>query len=253
VEINEIEVPIRITRYGMVPDSAGAGRHRGGLGTSMEFQVFAPNTVVTARNRDRSRFASWGVLGGKAGSVSRFTRNPGTAFAEDLGVHDLVQCQPGDVIRLDGCGGGGYGSPFERVPEHVLHDVRCGYVSPANARLRYGVAIVGDELDLPATQQLRAQASVREPARAQHFDHGEGREAFEAVWTPDRYAVLNRRLAEVSPIWRHFVKLKVFDAMDRALARNDAAEGGAVVERLLKEVLDTYPQLRTAVGGRHGA
>jgi N-methylhydantoinase B len=73
------------------------------------------------------------------------------------------------------------------------------------------------------------------------------------VWTPDRYAVLNRRLAEVSPIWRHFVKLKVFDAMDRALARNDAAEGGAVVERLLKEVLDTYPQLRTAVGGRHGA
>lgn len=253
VEINEIEVPIRITRYGMVPDSAGAGRHRGGLGTSMEFQVFAPNTVVTARNRDRSRFASWGVLGGKAGSVSRFTRNPGTDHAEDLGVQDLVQCQPGDVIRLDGCGGGGYGSPFERAPERVLHDVRCGYVCAENARLQYGVAIVDGELDLAATRELRAQAVVREPARPKHFDHGEGRDAFEAVWTEERYAVLNRRLLQVSPIWRHFLKLKVFDAMDRAVARKEAPEGSAVVERLFQEVLGTYPQLCAVQAGRHGA
>ncbi|WP_238140634.1 hydantoinase B/oxoprolinase family protein [Bordetella pertussis] len=95
---------IRITRYGMVPDSGGPGRYRGGLGTCMEFQVYTPNSAVTARNRDRSRFASWGVLGGKAGTVSRFLRNPGTAHEEDLGVHDFIHCQPGDVIRLEGCG-----------------------------------------------------------------------------------------------------------------------------------------------------
>ena len=243
VEINEIEVPIRITRYGMVPNSAGPGRHRGGLGTSMEFQVFAPNTIVTARNRDRSRFASWGVLGGKAGTVSRFTRNPGTARAEDLGVQDLIQCQPGDVIRLDGCGGGGYGSPFERAPELVLHDVRCGYVSPDNARLQYGVVVVERAVDLAATRQLRSRA-LREASPARHFDHGEGRDAFEAVWTADRYAVLNRRLAQVSPNWRHFLKLRVFDALDQAVSRNEAPEGGEIVERLFLEVMGSYPQLQ---------
>ena len=47
-------------RYGLVPDSGGAGRCRGGLASEMEFKVFAPNTVVTARNRDRSRFSAWG-------------------------------------------------------------------------------------------------------------------------------------------------------------------------------------------------
>ena len=31
VEINETEVPIKVLRYGLVPDTGGAGRHRGGL------------------------------------------------------------------------------------------------------------------------------------------------------------------------------------------------------------------------------
>ena len=43
VEINEAEVPIKVLRYGLVPDSGGAGKHRGGLAL-MEFKVFAPNT-----------------------------------------------------------------------------------------------------------------------------------------------------------------------------------------------------------------
>ena len=62
VEIIEAEIPIRMRRYGLAPDSGGPGRLRGGCATLMEFQVFAPNTMVTARNRDRSRFAAWGVL-----------------------------------------------------------------------------------------------------------------------------------------------------------------------------------------------
>jgi N-methylhydantoinase B len=63
VEITEAEVPIQILRYGLLPDSGGAGRWRGGLATAMDFRVFAPNTRITARNRDRSRFRPWGILG----------------------------------------------------------------------------------------------------------------------------------------------------------------------------------------------
>ena len=32
VEINEAEVPVKILKYGLAPDSAGAGRWRGGTG-----------------------------------------------------------------------------------------------------------------------------------------------------------------------------------------------------------------------------
>ena len=53
VEINEVEVPIKFRRYGLVPDSGGAGIARGGMSTVLEVEVFTPDTVITARNRDR--------------------------------------------------------------------------------------------------------------------------------------------------------------------------------------------------------
>ncbi|CAM4269884.1 hydantoinase B/oxoprolinase family protein [Bordetella muralis] len=246
VEINETEVPIRITRYGMVPDSGGPGKYRGGLGTSMEFQVFTPNSAVTARNRDRSRFASWGVLGGKAGTVSKFTRNPGTPHEEDLGVNDFIQCQPGDVIRLDGCGGGGYGSPFERDPQQVLHDVRCGYVSVGNARQQYGVVIDGDEVRRDETKALRAQLSADQAPNGAHYDYGDGRTAFESVWTPARYAKLTQHLAGVAPIWRHFLKIKIFDAVDQRVRQDASDTRPELIDEIFEQMQRAYPQLQAA-------
>lgn len=49
VEITETEVPIRFLRYGLQPDTRAPGLWRGGLSAVMEFQVFSPETVVTAR------------------------------------------------------------------------------------------------------------------------------------------------------------------------------------------------------------
>src|SRR3712207_2176059 len=128
VEITETEVPIQVLRYGLVPDSGGAGRTRGGLATVMEFKVFSPDSRVTARNRDRCRFRPWGILGGKAGKPSDFVLNPGVAGRERrLGNADLVAMDPGDVLHIHSPGGGGRGDPLEREPERVLLDVRRGY------------------------------------------------------------------------------------------------------------------------------
>jgi len=245
VEINEAEVPIRITRYGLVPGSAGAGRYRGGLGTVMEFKVFTPNSIVTARNRDKSRFASWGVRGGKAGAVSRFTRNPDTPQQEDLGVDDLIHCQPGDVIRLEGCGGGGYGSPVERDCDSVAQDVRCGYVSVEQARAEYGVVIIAGEVDHEATRALRGGMSGAQ-ADTPHFDYGSGRDTFERSWTPARYAVLSDILASVPANWRHFLKLKIFEDLERREAQGDLAEGAAIVGEIFETLRRRYPQLDTS-------
>lgn len=247
VEINEAEVPIQITRYGLVSDSSGAGRHRGGLGTVMEFKVFAPNSIVTARNRDKSRFGSWGVLGGKAGAVSRFTRNPGTEHEEDLGVSDLIHCQPGDVIRLEGCGGGGYGPAFERDPESVLRDVQCGYVSVAAAESEYQVVIVDGRIDAERTQVLRRQAEAGRPAQYPHFDYGPGRDAFEQSWTTARYDSLTTVLASVPPNWRHFLKHKIFNELEVMEKEGTVPESGDVVRSIFERLRKQYVQLQ-AVG-----
>ena len=188
IEINEAEVPIHFLRYGLWPDTAGAGQFRGGSATVMEFQVSTPNTIVTARNRNRSLFASWGVLGGLAGTVSTFQKNPGTPDEIELGNIDVVACDPGDVIRVIGPGAGGYGNPLRRDPAKVLEDVRSGFVSREKALALYGVALEGNQLDQAKTEAIRAQRfSADSP---EHFDHGASRQAFESIWSVARYDLL---------------------------------------------------------------
>ncbi|MBK0124805.1 hydantoinase B/oxoprolinase family protein [Pantoea sp. S61] len=209
IEINEAEVPIHFHRYGLAADSAGAGRYRGGLATEMAFEITAPNTTVTARNRNRSVFASAGVLGGESGALSHF-RTLRNGKAIEHGNTDVIRCQPGDIVEVRGPGAGGYGLPVERDTAAVLQDVRCGFVSRQMAREHYGVAIIDDEVDAVTTARLRAE--MQHEAR-QHFDHGPARTAFEQQWTPARYALLTTFLAQAPVSWRHFLKQQVFDAV----------------------------------------
>jgi N-methylhydantoinase B len=232
VEINEVEVPILFRRYGLWPDTGGAGRYRGGLATAMEFQVAAPNTVVTARNRNRSVFASWGMLGGRPGTVSTFQKNPGRADQVDYGNVDVIACDPGDVVRVIGPGAGGYGDPFTRDPQTVLRDVRCGFVSLENARRDYGVMIVDGRLQAEATAELRAARP--DPGAVGFFDHGPARAAFEQVWTWERYAELTGFLATSPVLWRHYLKRRMFEAV----AQGRYAELGmpAQMQRLIGDL-----------------
>ncbi|MFS2225002.1 hydantoinase B/oxoprolinase family protein [Pantoea sp. B65] len=210
IEINEAEVPVLFHRYGLVADSAGAGEYRGGLATEMAFEVFSPNTTITARNRNRSVFASAGAAGGCAGSTSWFRTCSATATIEH-GNTDVIHCGPGDVIAIKGPGAGGYGAARKRQPLAVLRDVRCGFVSLQAAQRDYGVVIVNDEVDYARTAQLRAAMAERDPA--EHFDVGEARRAFEALWTPARYQLLTTFLAAAPVVWRHFLKHQVFAAV----------------------------------------
>ncbi|MGJ0191508.1 hydantoinase B/oxoprolinase family protein [Pantoea sp. RRHST58] len=245
VEINEAEVPIRITRYCLVPDSGGAGKYRGGLGLMMEFQVFAPDTTVTARNRDRTHFASWGVLGGKAGSNAIFVKNPDSASAEILGNNDVIHCPAGDVIRLSGAGGGGYGAPLERDIQQVVRDVKSGYVSAACAEQDYGVVIRNGELDSAATQQKRDTMMTAMKAVA-HFDYGPWRTRFEQSWTPERYLALTDILSQVPVIWRFHIKHRLFDALAKAEKSDGFSnQGSEVIYHLFNEIKDDYREFLT--------
>jgi N-methylhydantoinase B len=230
VEINEAEIPIKIRRYGLVPDSGGPGRWRGGSALEMEFQLFAPQSMVTARNRDRSIFSAWGLRGGRAGRASRFVKNPGTPEAVELGSIDIVPCDPGDIILIQGPAAGGYGDPLERPIDLVLDDVRKGFVSLQSAHAEYGVVMdAAGGVDEAATGRRRGEEKRRRPVS--EFGHGPGRMAFEAVWTPGRYDALTRILAVVPTTWRFFVKHRIFAAIGQHIA---PAGGGAT------DVIDAY-------------
>ncbi len=213
IEITEAEVPIRFRRYGLAPGTGGAGRWRGGLATQMEFQVFTPNTRITARNRDRCRFQAWGILGGRAGRPSTMSLNPGRADMRLLDNIDTFSANPGDIIRIVSPGGGGRGDPLEREPGRVLQDVVCGYVGAEDAEADYGVVIRDGAVDDAATEALRA--ARRSNATAPHFHFGAFREAFERIWTPEAYAAMTGILAGLPVHWRFFVKHRLMQAVTR--------------------------------------
>ena len=51
-------------RYGLVPDSEGPGKFRGGMGMQREFTFLAPESTITVSS-DRNKIHPWGVFGGK--------------------------------------------------------------------------------------------------------------------------------------------------------------------------------------------
>lgn len=230
IEITETEVPIRFLRYGLQPDTGAPGLWRGGLSAVMEFQVFAPETVVTARNRNRSVMAAWGLRGAGAACVSRFVKNP-DGQAVELGNTDLVACAPGDVIRVIGPGAGGWGDPLQRPAERVLRDVQAGAVSALSAEQDYGVVIRDGGVDATATARLRARPRPQAPA----FSHAPQRQAFEAVWTPERYALLTAFLARQPPGWRFFLKHRVFAEVAQRAAADVPQDMAAIFARLAAE------------------
>jgi N-methylhydantoinase B len=168
VETIEAEYPLRVERYGFVPDSGGAGRHRGGMAIERVFRLLADEATLTVRS-DKRRFPPFGLAGGRPGNGSLNVVNPDTGDERILPVlvTEPVALKRGDVFRHVLASGGGWGDPLTRDPALVLEDVRLGRVTPEGARRDYGVAITRDAdgvtVDDAATAALRAAAAGATP------------------------------------------------------------------------------------------
>ena len=156
VEFLEIGYPIRLREYGVVKDSGGPGRHRGGVGIVREYEVMADDSVLGIRI-DGVQNPPWGIDGGKGGGAGRIVVNPGLPNEQEL--HPLSDGNPlvkGDILRIETGGGGGHGHPFDRPPDAVLRDVLGGFVSADAAARDYGVSVANGAVDTDATARLRA-------------------------------------------------------------------------------------------------
>ncbi|MQQ09155.1 hydantoin utilization protein B [Epibacterium sp. SM1979] len=232
IEITETEVPVEVLKYGLATDSGGAGQWRGGLATELSFRVFSPDTRITARNRDRSKFRPWGTLGGCSAGLAHMVMNPDTESRFDLGNQDTAVLQPGDVLTIRSAGGGGRGDPYLRDPDRVARDVTCGYVSSKAAQSAYGVVINNGVVDYKQTQTLRQSRSLRDTM----FHFGAERNAYEAQWTDAAYDALTKALAQLPTHWRFFTKTEVF-------ARMDGRKGAEGVDAALAEIEIRFPEL----------
>ena len=157
IESMEMEYPLRVLRYELVPDSGGPGKYRGGLSIRKDIQALKP--VLFSAHSDRHRIPPWGLNGGLSGGRGRFLFNPNTPEKKIIAskVSDVV-VREGDVISIQTAGGGGFGSPLERDPELVAYDYLQGKVSYQETRDRYGVALTGEGIvDQKTTAALRGQ------------------------------------------------------------------------------------------------
>jgi N-methylhydantoinase B len=150
IEAQEAAQPIVIERFGFIPDSAGAGRFRGGCGVRRDMRFLADEGKLTNLS-ERQRFAPYGVFGGKPGRLARTVINPGPG---EEAVHGKQSREfvYGDVISFQQSGAGGYGDPLDRDAALVLDDVLDELVSVEAARDEYGVVIIGTGADLHVDQ-----------------------------------------------------------------------------------------------------
>ncbi|MBI3092081.1 MAG: hydantoinase B/oxoprolinase family protein [Candidatus Tectomicrobia bacterium] len=136
VEIIEALTPVRVVRKGLIPDSGGAGKWRGGCDQEITVTVASPYPATINCFFERTTVEPRGYHGG---------RNGRRAIAQINGreVHPKRKAllQPGDELTYSSCGGGGLFPAEERDAEAVLRDVLEGYVSVEAARRDYKVAL----------------------------------------------------------------------------------------------------------------
>jgi N-methylhydantoinase B len=154
----EAKYPIVVERFELIPDSGGAGRHRGGLGIARTVRALTQLTVNS--QSDRSKNPPWGLDGGGEATGNRMALRLNGQWKDDFPNAKVLvaNLKPEDAFRISSGGGGGYGAPFERPVEDVREDVRQGYVSVQAAVEKYGVVVDPRTfaVDQAATARLRA-------------------------------------------------------------------------------------------------
>ncbi|MDP3417297.1 hydantoinase B/oxoprolinase family protein [Falsiroseomonas sp.] len=145
-EAMEIEYPVLVDEYALVPDSGGAGRWRGGLGIARQVSARVDGTLITARGEGHEKVAP-GLDGGLQGGRALLLIEPGTERERLLPTATTaLPVAAGVGVRMETPGGGGLGDPGLRDPGTIAADILDGKVTRAAAERDYGAARVAEAL-----------------------------------------------------------------------------------------------------------
>jgi len=116
VEALEYAYPLVVREYGLRRGSGGEGRHPGGDGLVRDVEFLGPTEVTVLS--DRRRHGPYGLAGGAPGATGRNVLITG-GEARELPGKCHFTASPGDRLRVETPGGGGYG---RKMPDEDARD-----------------------------------------------------------------------------------------------------------------------------------
>lgn len=162
-EVDEQKYPLQVWEKRLITDSEGAGRQRGALGSRVVYGC-KNNPMTVAYTFEGHENPARGVRQGGNGSPSDGWKIDSSGSEIRVPMAGTLEIRPGErLVSLTG-GGGGYGSPLEREPALVAHDVSEGWISRERAHSIYGVVVTESstepglfEVDPAGTKAMRAR------------------------------------------------------------------------------------------------
>jgi N-methylhydantoinase B len=121
----------------LLPDSAGAGKQRGGVGQVMTFKNISEHAIFARVRPDKITCAPPGLNGGQVGKTGRVFFN-----GQEIHEFPILTFNPNDEIRLQMPGGAGFGDVRERSVAAIKRDLELGYITPEGAARDYHLSEV---------------------------------------------------------------------------------------------------------------
>ena len=164
VEAIELEYPLMVEGYGLVPDTGGAGRQRGGLALC---RIIRPVGHTCIFNGAGERFINqpWGIFGGEPGATGSFKLIRQDGSSERLSNKPAsLSVGPNETVVVQTPGAGGYGPANERSISELQRDLESEKYSAAFIMEHYpdfAKRKVGEKLR-PGARNVRKMTKQRQ-------------------------------------------------------------------------------------------
>ena len=159
-EVVESQNPLRVERCELREGSCGDGEWRGGFGIRRDIRVFNDESTLSVMS-DKNVIPPYGVKGATNPAANRFIVLRDENVVEPSPIPGKVTgfpLGPGDIVRMEAAGGGGYGDPLARDPQAVQRDVKDELISEVQASMRFGVVLKPDDsVDKAKTKKRRSE------------------------------------------------------------------------------------------------
>jgi N-methylhydantoinase B len=122
VEALEYAYPFRVSEYSLRRNSGGGGKHKGGNGVVREIEVLTDAEVTILA--DRRKTAPYGLNGGESGKPGRSVVIRENGTREEVPGKTGVRLRPGERVRIESPGGGGWGKNQFTTEARRIEDLR---------------------------------------------------------------------------------------------------------------------------------